>query len=98
MPRLQSLRLHVPAWARAELAVGQYEAKDDCEQTAERLRQAAARQRLEIRKTLLLGTHVRCGRCSPIKRLTRDALERVLQLCAPLSPSVVVECAHSRWS
>ena len=93
MPRLQNLRLLAPAWARAELSVGQTLAKDDCEQTAERLRRAAAQQRLDIRKALLLGTHARCGRHSPIKSLTRDALERVLQLCAPLSPTVVVECA-----
>jgi hypothetical protein len=94
MPWLQVLHIDMPGWCRQELQRGQQRAANDLEASAAWLRDAAEDRRVETRLALLLGTHPRCGRHSPVRLLQRDVLQRIVQLSAPVCPSFVIRCSE----
>jgi hypothetical protein len=94
MPWLQSLHVHMPLWCRQELQRGQQPATNDLEKYEEWLRDAAECRRVETRLALLLGTHHRCGSRSPLRLLSHDELQQLVQLSAPVRPSFRVTCAE----
>lgn len=89
MPWLRDFHVHFPSWCKCALRTGAAAHPFAAAQSDMIAKTMAARQ--EIRLAILMGTHERCGQRSVLRKLPRDVLRVILDLCAPLHVQIELD-------